>query len=52
MHTSDFVEELQQGSKVDTQTSTPSLEELVFGAVGGMAEGFWLTHKKHHDSQN
>ena len=52
MHTSDFVEELQQGGKVDTQTSTPSLEELVFGAVGGMAEGFWLTHKKHHDSQN
>ena len=52
MHKSDFVEELHQVGKVDTQPSAPSLEELLFGAVGGMAEGFWLSHKKHHDSQN
>jgi hypothetical protein len=50
LHKNDFIEELNQGGKSDTQSSIPSLEELVFGAIGGMAEGFWLSHKEHQDS--
>ncbi|MDR4504556.1 MAG: hypothetical protein MRK01_07155 [Candidatus Scalindua sp.] len=47
LHKNDFIEELNQRDKTGAQSSTPSLEELVFGAIGGMAEGFWLSHKEH-----
>ncbi len=51
LHKNDFIEELNQGGKSVPQSSTLSLEELLFGAIGGMAEGFWLSHEKNQDRQ-
>ncbi|MCP5005620.1 MAG: hypothetical protein GY941_17045 [Planctomycetes bacterium] len=49
LHKSSFIEELYQETEADAQPSAPALEEIVFGAIGGMAEGFWLSHKKQHN---
>jgi len=48
-----FLEELKQSSKSDTNQPAMSLDELVFGAIGGMAEGYWLKHQQQkYDSPN
>jgi hypothetical protein len=48
-----FLEELRQSSKSDTDQPALSIDKLVFGAIGGMAEGFWLKRQQQkHDSPN
>jgi hypothetical protein len=47
-----FLEELKQGAQAEIKQSPPSVDELVMGAIGGMAEGFWLKRQQQHDSQN
>ncbi|KHE92896.1 MAG: hypothetical protein K8F52_17660 [Candidatus Scalindua rubra] len=48
-----FLEELRQSNQSDAKQPAMSLEELVFGAIGGMAEGYWLKHKQQkYDSPN
>ncbi|MBT6049786.1 MAG: hypothetical protein HOG49_23550 [Candidatus Scalindua sp.] len=48
-----FLEELSQSSKSDTDQPAMSLDELVFGAIGGMAESYWLKHQQQkYDSPN
>ena len=48
-----FLEELKQSSQSDTDQPVMSLDELVFGAIGGMAEGYWLKHQQQkYDSTN
>ncbi len=48
-----FLEELKQSSQSDTKQPAMSLDELVFGAIGGMAEGYWLKHQQQkYDSPN
>lgn len=51
-HMDDFIEELYRGGQVDMKQPLPSVDGLVLGAIGGMAEGFWLNHKKQNDSPN
>lgn len=48
VHSNDFIEELSQGEQVDISQLSPSVDELVLGAIGGMAEGFWLAHKQQY----
>ena len=52
MHKSDFLEELNQDRQAETERPSLAVEELVLGAIGGMAEGFWLKHQQNHDSTN
>jgi hypothetical protein len=52
MHKSDFIEELNQHQQAETERPPLAIEELVLGAMSGMAEGFWLKHQQKHDSQN
>ncbi len=52
IYKSDFLEELNQGRQDETERPPLAVEELVLGAIGGMAEGFWLKHQQKHDSQN
>ena len=48
-----FLEELSQSSKSGTDQPVMSLDELVFGAIGGMAESYWLKHQQQkYDSPN
>ncbi len=47
-----FLEELNQGAQAEIKQSPPSVDELVMGAIGGMAEGFWFKRQQQHDSQN
>ena len=47
-----FLEELNQGRQADEERPALAVEELVMGAIGGMAEGFWLKHQQKHDSTN
>lgn len=47
-----FIEELNQGRQAEAERPPLTVEELVLGAIGGMAEGFWLKHQQRHDSQN
>lgn len=47
-----FIEELNQDRQTETERPPLAVEELVLGAIGGMAEGFWLKHQQKHDSQN
>ena len=47
-----FIEELNQDRKAEAERHPLAVEELVMGAIGGMAEGFWLKHQQKHDSQN
>ncbi len=48
-----FLEELRQSSKSDTDQPALSIDKLIFGAIGGMAEGFWLKRQQQqHDSPN
>ncbi len=47
-----FLEELNKGRKDEEERPPLAVEELVMGAIGGMAEGFWLNHKQKHDSMN
>ncbi len=48
-----FLEELKKASQSDTNQPTMSLDELVFGAIGGVAEGYWLKHQQQkYDSPN
>jgi hypothetical protein len=51
-YTSGFLEELSHGRPDDAKQPAPSIDELVLGAIGGMAEGFWLKHQQQHDSPN
>jgi len=43
---------LNQGRQADEERPALAVEELVMGAIGGMAEGFWLKHQQKHDSTN
>jgi len=52
MHKSDFLEELNQRRQAETDRPPLAVKELVLGAIGGMAEGFWLKHQQKHDSTN
>ncbi|MBT6561972.1 MAG: hypothetical protein HON76_05540, partial [Candidatus Scalindua sp.] len=48
-----FLEELKKASQPDASQPAMSLDELVFGAIGGMAEGYWLKHQQQkYDSPN
>jgi len=48
-----FLEELRQSSQSDTNQPAMSLDELFFGAIGGMAQGYWLKHQQQkYDSPN
>ena len=48
-----FLEELRQSSQSDTNQPDLSFDKLVFGAIGGMAEGYWLKRQQQqHDSPN
>ncbi|MCP4254326.1 MAG: hypothetical protein GY775_13145 [Candidatus Scalindua sp.] len=48
-----FLEELKKASQSDTNQPAMSLDELVLGAIGGMAEGYWLKHQQQkYDSPN
>ncbi len=48
-----FIEELKQSSQSDTKPPVMSLDELVFAAIGGVAEGYWLKHQQQkYDSPN
>jgi hypothetical protein len=47
-----FLEELNQGRQAEEERPSLAVEELVQGAIGGMAEGFWLKHQQKHDSTN
>ncbi|MFQ5686242.1 MAG: hypothetical protein ACE5GV_06225 [Candidatus Scalindua sp.] len=47
-----FIEELNQGRQAETERPSLAVEELVLGAIGGMAEGFWLKHQQRDDSTN
>ncbi|GJQ59666.1 MAG: hypothetical protein D8M57_06485 [Candidatus Scalindua sp. AMX11] len=49
LHKNDFISELNPGGKGDVPSPAPTIEELLFGAIGGMAEGFWLSHTKQQD---
>ena len=51
-HKDDFIYELNQGGQVDKNQPLPSVDELVMGAIGGMAEGFWLKRKQQNGSSN
>ncbi len=51
-HKDDFIDELNRGVQVETKQPLPSVDELVMGAIGGMAEGFWLKRKQQFDSSN
>ncbi len=51
-HKSDFLEELNQGRQAEAEHPPLAVEELVLGAIGGMAEGFWIKHQQKHDSTN
>ena len=52
MNKSDFLEELNQDRQAEEERPALAVEELVMGAIGGMAEGFWLKHQQKHDSTN
>ncbi|MGR3174537.1 MAG: hypothetical protein ACUZ8N_08075 [Candidatus Scalindua sp.] len=52
MHKSDFLEELNQDRQAETERPSLAVEELVLGAIGGMADGFWLKHQQNHGSTN
>ncbi len=48
-----FLEELRQSSQSDTNQPDLSFDKLVFGAIGGMAEGYWLKRQQQkHESPN
>ncbi len=48
-----FLEELRQSSKSDTDQPALSIDKLIFGAIGGIAEGFWIKRQQQqHDSPN
>jgi len=48
-----FLEELRQSNQSDAKQPAMSLDELIFGAIGGMAEGYWIKHKQQkYDSPN
>jgi hypothetical protein len=47
-----FLEELNQARKVEEERPSLAVEELVLGAIGGMAEGFWLKHQQNPGSTN
>ncbi len=48
-----FLEELRQSSQTDTNQPDLSFDKLIFGAIGGMAEGFWLKRQQQqHESPN
>jgi len=48
-----FLEELKKASQSDTNQPAMSLDELIFGAIGGVAEGYWLKHQQQkYDSPN
>jgi len=48
-----FLEELKRSHQSETDQPAMSLDELVFGAIGGMAEGYWLKHQQQkYDSPN
>ena len=48
-----FLEELKKASQSDTSQPAMSLDELVFGAIGGVAEGYWIKHQQQkYDSPN
>ncbi|MBT3353809.1 MAG: hypothetical protein HN402_02715 [Candidatus Scalindua sp.] len=48
-----FLEELKNASPSDTNQPAMSLDELILGAIGGMAEGYWLKHQQQkYDSTN
>jgi hypothetical protein len=48
-----FLEELKQSSQSDNNQPAMSLDELFFGAIGGMAQGYWLKHQQQkYDSPN
>jgi hypothetical protein len=48
-----FLEELKKASQSDTNQPAMSLDELIFGAIGGIAEGYWLKHQQQkYDSTN
>jgi hypothetical protein len=52
-HKSDFLEELNQGAQAEIKQSPLSVNELVLGAIGGMAEGFWIKRQQQqNDSPN
>ncbi|MGR3303404.1 MAG: hypothetical protein ACUZ8I_12995 [Candidatus Scalindua sp.] len=52
IHKSDFLEELNQDRQAETERPPLAVEELVLGAIGGMAEGFWLKHQQNPGSTN
>jgi hypothetical protein len=47
-----FLEELNQDRQAEEERPPLAVEELVMGAIGGMAEGFWLNHQQRHDSSD
>jgi len=48
-----FLEELKKASQSDASQPAMSLDELVFGAIGGVAEGYWIKHQQQkYDSPN
>ncbi len=51
-HKRDFLEELNQGRQAEIKQHPLSVDELILGAIGGMAEGFWLKRQPQPDSPN
>jgi len=51
-HKNDFLEELNHGRQAEIKQTPLSVDELVLGAIGGMAEGFWLKRQQQPDSPN
>jgi 6-phosphogluconate dehydrogenase len=48
-HKNNFIDELNQRGQVDIKQPLPSVDELILGAIGGIAEGFWLNRKQHNN---
>ena len=52
-HKSEFLEELNQDAQAEIKQSPLSVNELVLGSIGGMAEGFWIKRQQQqNDSPN
>jgi hypothetical protein len=51
-HKNNFIEELNQRGQVDIKQPLTSIDELLLGAIGGMAEGFWLNRKQPNNPPN
>ncbi len=51
-HKNDFLAEINQGRQAETKQHPLSVDELVLGAISGMAEGFWLKRQQQPDSPN